>query len=202
MTPPVVVPPVSYGTIGFADATTGESGVRQLEAPGVGGPDYLQAQYIYAGSDSLALSTQRANVFVHSGSGSDAIAVSSGQNVLDGGLGSNFMTGGSGNDTFFTDARAPGVVWNTLINFHSGDQATLFGFTAGISSYHFESTVAGATGSQGATLRANIVGGAGRTGDGIDASITFAGLSVAQAQNLQIVTGTVAAGNYLFIYSP
>ena len=205
VTPPVVTPPVtpvSYGVVGFVNATTGEMGTHPLEAAGAGGPSYLQAQYIYGGSDSQALSTQQPNVFIHSGSGTDAIAVSSGQNVLDGGLGSNFMTGGSGIDTFFTDARAPGVVWNTLINFHSGDQATLFGFTAGISSYRWEANIAGAPGSQGATLRANIVGGAGRTGDGIDASITFAGLSVAQAQNLQIVTGTVQAGNYLFIYSP
>ena len=187
--------------LGYADATAGTSGVITMDPAAAGGPSYLQSQYIYAGSDSIAFSTQAPSVFIHSGSGNDAIQVSSGQNVLDGGLGSNFETGGTGTDTFFTDARAPGVVWNTIRNFHAGDAATLWGFTAGVSSFHWDG-IAGAAGSEGATLRANIVGGAGRSGDGIDASITFTGLSVAQAQGLQIVTGTQAAGNYLYIYNP
>ena len=55
-----------------------------------------------------------------------------------------------------------------------------------------------APGSAGATLRANIVGGAGRAGDGIDASVTFAGLSVAQAKALHVSVGTQAAGSYLY----
>ena len=204
VTPPLTPPanPAPYGVIGFVDGTTGASGTTPLAAPGAGGPSYLQGQYIYAGADSLALATQQASVFVHAGSGNDAIQVSSGQNVLDGGLGSNFLTGGSGQDTFFTDARQPGVVWNTVINFHSGDAVTLWGYTAGVSSYYWENSPAGAAGAQGATLRANIVGGTGRTGDGIDASITFAGLSVAQGKALQVVTGTQPAGSYLFLVAP
>lgn len=57
-------------------------------------------------------------------------------------------------------------------------------------------------GSQGATLRANIVGGAGRTGRGIDASITFTSLSVQQARGFQIATGMQAGNSYLHIYNP
>ena len=188
--------------IGIVDATTNSSSVATLDSAAAGGPSYLQYQYIFAGNDSLSISTQAANVFIHTGGGTDAVQVASGQNVLDGGLGSNFLTGGTGMDTFFTDARAAGAVWNTIRNFHAGDAATLWGFAAGVSSYRWESSVAGAAGSEGATLRANIVGGGGRTGDGVDASITFTGLSVAQAQGLQIVTGTQAAGSYLFIYNP
>jgi Ca2+-binding RTX toxin-like protein len=42
--------------------------------------------------------------------------------VLDGGTGSNFLTGGTGNDTFFVDDRALGsVIWDTVNNFHAGD---------------------------------------------------------------------------------
>ena len=188
--------------VGFIDGTTGAALSGGLAPVDPGGPSYLQWQFINAGTDDLAISTGAANVFLHTGSGNDALQVTSGNNVLDGGLGSNFLTGGTGTDTFFTDARAPGAVWNTLRNFHTGDAATLFGFAAGVSSYRWEPDIAGAPGSMGATLRANIVGGAGRTGDGIDASITFTGLSVAQSKGLQIVTGTVGAGNYLYIYNP
>ena len=186
--------------VGYVDALTGSQGTAAL-SPTSGGPSYLQHEYIWTSSDGVALSTSAPNVFLHGGPGQDTLQVSSGQNVLDGGAGSNFMTGGSGQDTFFTDARAPGVVWNTLRNFHTGDAATLWGFVPGTSSYRWDSSSAGAAGSTGATLRANIVGGNGRSGDGIDASITFTGLSLAQAQNMIIVTGSQAAGPYLFIYN-
>ena len=186
-------------TLAFANATTGAAGSTALAAVGAGAPDYLMFQYIYAGSDNIAFSTSAPSVFIHAGSGNDAIQASSGSNVLDGGAGSNFLTGGSGTDTFFTDARAPGVVWNTLRNFHAGDAATLWGFVPGVSTYWWEPGITGAPGNEGATLRANIVGGAGRMGDGIDASITFAGMSVAQAKTLQIATGTQQAGSYLYL---
>lgn len=187
--------------IGLTDTTTGRSSGVAMDNPAVNSPSYIHSQYIYAGSDSLAASSSLANVFIHTGRGDDALQVSSGQNVIDGGLGSNFLTGGSGNDTFFTDARSPGVVWNTIRNFHAGDAATLWGFDTAVSSYHWDSSLSGAVGSQGATLRADIVGGSGRTGDGIDASITFAGMSLEQAKALQVTTGTQPAGNYLYFFN-
>ena len=190
-------PPIA----GYVDAITGDAGTLAL-TPANGGPTYLQWSYIWPGSNGVALSTSAPNTFLHGGPGQDSIQVTAGQNVLDGGLGSNFLTGGSGIDTFFTDARAPGTVWNTLRNFHQGDSATLWGFVPGQSSYRWEPAIDGAEGSQGATLRANIVGGTGRTGDSIDASITFSGLSVAQAQALTIDTGTQPAGTYLSFYNP
>lgn len=186
----------------YTNTTAHNSGVVAMDDPAANSPSYLHSQYIYAGSDGMAASVSSANVFIHTGSGDDAIQVSSGQNVLDGGLGSNFLTGGSGNDTFFTDARNPGVVWNTVLNFHAGDAATLWGFDTKVSSYHWDNSLSGAAGSQGATLRADIVGGSGRTGDGIDASITFAGLSLQQAKGLQVSTGVQPAGNYIYFYNP
>ena len=187
--------------LSYTVTASGAAGTVAMDDPGVGAPSYLHAQYITAGATAEALSTQAPSVFIHGGSGDDAIQVSSGQNVLDGGLGSNFLIGGTGTDTFFTDARAPGSVWNTIRNLHAGDAATLWGFAAGVSSYRWDG-VAGAAGFQGATLRADIAGGAGRTGSGVDASITFAGLSVQQAQGLQITTGTQPGGSYLYIYDP
>lgn len=199
--PPGAAPPAS-AVMSYVDTTTNQRGSLAMDPASASGPSYLQNQYIYAGYDNMVFSTQAPNVFIHSGKGNDAIQVASGRNVLDGGLGSNFLTGGTGQDTFFTDAREPGVVWNTVRNFHAGDAATLWGFANGVSSYRWDTTLAGAAGSQGATLRANVVGGAGRTGNGIDASITFTGLSLQQARNLQVATGVQAGNSYLYIYNP
>ena len=95
----------------------------------------LKYQYIYTGSDSQNISVGAANSFIHTGSGFDAIDVSSvgGSNVLDGGTNSNFLVGGTAttdSDTFFIDDRSPpGDIWSTVGNFHAGDAATIFGIT-------------------------------------------------------------------------
>ncbi len=185
----------------FTNTSNGVSGPLALTAAW-GGPSYLQWQYIWSGNDGVALSTETSNVFLCGGPGQDAIQAGGGRNVLDGGAGSNFLTGGTGDTTFFTDARGGAPVWNTIRNFHPGDAVTLWGFIPGISGYQWDDELAGAAGSKGATLRANIVGGAGRMGDGIDASITFAGLSVAEAKTLAISVGAQPAGTYLYFAYP
>jgi Ca2+-binding RTX toxin-like protein len=76
------------------------------------------------------LAAQSPNLFLHTGSGSDAMTVSSGIAVLDGGTGSNFLIGGGGNDTFFADDRnATADIWDTIADFHGGDPATVWGIT-------------------------------------------------------------------------
>ena len=189
--------------LAFSNSTTGEQGTAKMDAVAAGGPDYLQWQYIATGSDSMAFAIQASDVFIHGGVGADAIAVTSGRNVVDGGGGSNFMVGGTGADTFFTDARSAGVGWNTIVNFQAGDAVTLWGFDTAVSSYCWDDAPAGTDGYQGATLRANIVGGAGRASDGIDASITFAGMGVDQAKAMLHSTGDIpgGAGKYLYIYN-
>jgi Ca2+-binding RTX toxin-like protein len=90
----------------------------------------LEYEYISITHDSLEITCVTPNWFIHSGSGDDAIAVSSGSNVLDGGTGSNFLTGGSGTDTFFVDDRvATADIWSTVAGFHAGDAATIWGVT-------------------------------------------------------------------------
>jgi hypothetical protein len=90
----------------------------------------VQGEYINITSDNINITASSPNWFIHSGSGMDAIAVSSGTNVLDGGTGSNFLVGGSGSDTFFVDDRsAPADIWSTVVNFHAGDNATVWGVT-------------------------------------------------------------------------
>ena len=84
-------------------------------------------------TDNINVTALTANVFIKSGSGEDSLNVAgaNGNNVLDGGTGSNFLVGGAGNDTFFLDDRnPPGALWSTLVNFHSGDNATVWGLTA------------------------------------------------------------------------
>jgi Ca2+-binding RTX toxin-like protein len=132
---------------------------------------YLQNQFVEITPDNLNITTQHPNVFLHSGSGEDALQVMSGQNVLDGGTGSNFLVGGSGHDTFFTDARGGGITWDTIVNFHPGDGITLWGYVPGVSQVVSWSNNDGAQGFQGITVHFST------RGDGVvDASITLAGL--------------------------
>lgn len=47
---------------------------------------------------------------------------------MGGSTGSNFLTGGAGFDTFFLDDRSlTADVFSTIVNFHAGDNATVFG---------------------------------------------------------------------------
>ena len=180
------------------DAATGREAVVSLAPVGPGAPSYLRWQHLHDGG-SVAIDCATPDVFIRTGGGNDAIQATSGTNVLDGGAGSNFLVGGTGadggTDTFFTDARltnANGAVWNTLVNFGAGDAATLWGFLPGAGSWHWDG-VGGADGYAGATLRADT------RGTGVeDASITFAGLSVVQAQALQTSTGSVGGQTYLY----
>ena len=123
--------PTSIPTPGLSvrDTTTGQQviAIAQPYAGPVSGP---QQQYVNVTPDSLNITATTPNWFIHGGGGADAIDVSKagGTNVLDGSTGSNFLTGGSGNDTFFLDDRNPlADVFSTVVGFHSGDNATVFG---------------------------------------------------------------------------
>ncbi len=182
----------------ITDVTLGQSTTDQGTA--YNGPvSYLQHQFIWNSPDGVAIATSASNSFLHGGSGDDALAVSSGQNVLDGGGGSNFLVGGNGADggadTFFVDGRGGVVTWSTIVNFHHGDMATVFGFTAGTSTLPLTASD-GAAGYQGATIHSEL----GGAGTGVNGSVTFAGLSLADVQNkLTMTTGNVGGANYLLI---
>ena len=181
--------------IGYHDDATGVSSSIKAEYAGPASA-YFEWSYIYSGDHKMAFSTNAPNVFVHGGTGTDAIQVKTGRNVLDGGLGSNFLVGGDGIDTFFVDARGSGNTWSTLVNFHAQDTVTLWGFDLGKSVYSWDES-SGAAGAQGATLRADTKG----VGQ-IDASITFAGLTLDQAKKLQVSTGVQPGGQYLYLSNP
>ncbi len=187
---------VAGDVVTYTDVTAGRSGTLNLETPAAGGPSYLEGQFIWSGANNVAIATAAPNVFLKGGAGMDALQVTSGRNVLDGGTGSNFLVGGTGDDTFFADARGGAVVWSTLVNFNAGDAATLWGFVPGVSTWAWDPAISGASGYEGATLRASIAG------QGIDASVTFAGMTLQQARGLLVQTGTAGGVPYLYLAVP
>jgi len=164
----------------------------------------LTNDIIVLSSDNLNLTSNIANVFMKSGSGTDALNVSSsnGNNVLDGSTGSNFMVGGTGNDTFFVDDRGPtSDIWSTVVNFHRGDAATIFGVTPQTFAFSWVDGQ-GAVGYTGLTLHA--------TATGVPtASVTLPGFTTGDLSNgkLGISFGTTAASNgvagstYMYVHA-
>lgn len=98
-------------------------------------------------------------------------------------------------DTFLVDGRAGGgVTWSTVVNFHRGDAVTIFGFPG--TSTRPWTAVDGANGYQGATIHSEL----GGAGTGVNDSVTFAGVSLADAQNkFTISQGTVGDTPYLYV---
>ncbi|HYZ62752.1 MAG TPA: hypothetical protein VE650_09885, partial [Acetobacteraceae bacterium] len=140
------------------------------------------------------------NTFLKGGPGADALLAAGGSNVLDGGAGSNFLIGGSGadggRDTFYLDARGGAVTWSTIVNFHQGDMATIFGFDPAVSTRPITASD-GVAGYTGVTIHSETAG----AGTGVNASMTFAGLDPATAQqHLVFSQGTLPGGiGYLLV---
>jgi Ca2+-binding RTX toxin-like protein len=158
-------------SVDFTDTSTHQS--SKISMTVYSGPVAdLKHEQLYFGSDDVNLSTTQAGVFLHSGSGNDALEVHSGNNVLDGGTGSNFMTGGIGSDTFYVDDRgAKSDIWSSIVGFHSGDNATIWGVTA--NDFHLNWLD-----NQGAVGAKGLTGGFTANGQP-NANITLAGYSAA-----------------------
>ena len=184
----------------FSCTDSGTHGSGTDDGMAYAGPvSYLQHEYIWSGHDGRAVASGAANVFIHGGDGDDAISAMSGSNVIDGGAGSNFLTGGrgddGGSDTFFADLRGGQTVWDTVVNFHRGDAVTIWGYQPGVSTMSWSENE-GAEGARGATLHSEIKG----AGTGVNASVTFAGMSVAEAQaKFGVSTGNAGGNNYLYM---
>ena len=176
----------------YTNVTAGLNGMDVGQAY-TGPVALLQRQYIWSSPDSVAIAASVPNAFLKGNAGGDALASLGGTNVLDGGPGSNFLVGSTGadggTDTFFVDGRSSATTWSTVVNFHRGDQATIFGFTPGLSTRPWTAS-AGATGYEGATIHSEL----GGPGTGITASFTFAGLDLATANRLTITDGVLARG--------
>ena len=139
------------------DTTEGQPVAAQGQ-PYTGPVGSLVRQYIDITPDNVNIAVYTPNWFIHSGGGEDAIAVSGGVNVVDGGTGSNFLTSGSGTDTFFVDERgATATTWSTVANFHKADSVTLWGVSqSGFQINYLDG--AGAAGATGLTLTTQAAG--------------------------------------------
>jgi Ca2+-binding RTX toxin-like protein len=177
-----------------ADTTNGQPAPgtpQSYTGPVIG----LQHGYITVTSDSLNVGVSTDNWFIHTGSGTDAIAAHGGTNVLDGGTGSNFLTGGNGVDTFFVDDRvAVADIWSTVVGFHAGDAATIWGVTPQDFNLAWADSQ-GATGYTGLTLHAT-------AGGKPIASLTLAGFSQADMASgrLSVSFGIDPASSSAYMY--
>lgn len=142
----VYVNPLSIG-IDVYNETLGQT-IQALMQTYTGPVSGLDDQYVNLTADNLNITATTPNVFIHTGSGMDGITVTSGNNILDGSDGSDFMIGGSGNDTFYLDDRnAVTPIFSTIVNFHSGDDVTVWG----VDSTNFKLIVLDGQGAPGAT---------------------------------------------------
>lgn len=117
----------------FQIADQSNGGTWQSQGTAYAGPvTGLSREIILATSDNVNVTAEVPNVFIHTGSGEDGLNVAgvNGDNVLDGSTGSNFLVGGTGTDQFYVDDRSAAAnTWSTVVNFHSGDNATIWGIT-------------------------------------------------------------------------
>lgn len=178
------------------DMTTNQASVRSGDAY-TGPVAGLDRQFIAVTPDTLNISANEDNVFIHGGSGNDGMLALGGNNVLDGGTGSNFLTGavGPGTDTYFVDDRGPSsAIWSTVNGFKPGDSATIWGMTPN----DFTLTYAdgqGADGYRGMTVHATKAAAP-------EASLTLVGYTTADiGSRLQISYGTVGGNDYMNIHA-
>jgi len=174
------------------NATSTSSG-----AANSGSLSYLQRQYVYSGADNVNIAANIPNVFIQAGNGIlNGLSVSSGHNVLNGGLGSNFLIGvaatanaPTGQDSFFVDGRGNGNVWSTAVNFHQGDSITMWGVTSATALHQQASN--GAAGSTGFTIFADV-----HNDGSYSAGITLAGVTQAHVNES---FGSIGGSSYLYL---
>ncbi len=126
-------PSSNNGAFACFDSTTGQN-TSATGVPYTGPASGITSEFILASPDNINVTAEVPNAFIelNGGKGEDAINVSAqnGHNTVDATGGSNFLVGGTGNDTFYLDdldSTAP--IWSTLVNFHAGDAATIWGVT-------------------------------------------------------------------------
>jgi 2',3'-cyclic-nucleotide 2'-phosphodiesterase (5'-nucleotidase family) len=150
----------------------------------------IESELVFITPDNVSVSAPGANVFIRTGSGDDAIVTGGGTNVVDASTGNNWLVS-NGMDSFLIGDRDGGTGWDTILNFAAGDALTLFGFDDASAFFWAEG---GAGGNTGATLHA-VIGG----GTTINASVTFAGVSLAEAQGYGVERSTVGGTPFLQI---
>ena len=193
---PVTTQPTTPSVL-ISDGTTGQPVTTIAAQPYAGPVAGIAQQVIAVTAENLNILATQPNLFIHTGSGTDAIQAASGINVLDGGTGSNFLTAGTGTDTFFVDARgAAADTWSTVVKFHAGDAATLWGVSAATPQQWADGQ--GAAGATGLTLHAGAAGAP-------TASITLAGFTTADLAGGKLAASfghdAASGSDYLYLHA-
>ncbi len=157
-------------------SANGSANLEQISTY-TGPVDYIDYQYIASNGNDIA-GGSLLNDFINLSIGDDAVNGNLGDDVLDGGIGSNFLSGGSGTDVFFVDGRGGQTTWSTITDWQYDEQLSVWGWVPGVSKQLWVSSD-GANSFKGATLHADLDGNGS-----IDASVTWAGRSVAEIQPL------------------
>ncbi len=191
-------------SVNLTDVTTGIT-TTPFMTPYDGPVAGLTSDFILVTWHNVNITATAPNVFISldGGTGEDAIAVNllNGNNVLNGSTGSSFLYGGTGNDTFFVDDRhATADIWSTVVGFHSGDNATVWGITPAAFNLSWVNGQ-GASGYSGLTMHASASGEP-------TASLTLSGFSSADLSNrrLTVSYGTtpnlpnLPGSNYMLIH--
>jgi len=182
----ITAAPAASGGAGSSFTVTDQTSGQQVFTAGdkYSGPvQGLDQQLILVTPDNLNITATSPNVFIRTGGGTDAIDVSraNGNNVIDAGEGSSFLTGGTGKDTFFLDDRnLTSDTYSTIVNFHAGDNITIFGVNA----TDFRLTTLDNQGASGAKGLAYTFSAAGKP----NATVVIAGFSSADLANGRVTT--------------
>ena len=183
--------PISPQTV-LTSTATGTSTYQQIQTY-AGAINNINSQFLYDGDTNLAIVARQSGILISSQAPETAVQLQGGTNVVEVKQGSGFLVSGTGIDTFLAHVDQPAVTWDTIANFHTGDSIILYGFTHGTSLQSWDAN-AGAAGYTGATLRLDVDGN-GST----DASLTFAGKTLADTGHYAMQYGSVGGSSFLSI---
>jgi hypothetical protein len=155
----------------------------------------IQNKYIYTAADNVCLTaTAGENWMFGGGSGLTELTAVSGNNIFVASTGSSYMVGGAGADIFeIPDANQTGIgTWDSIQNFHTGDQISLAGMSGPGWSYSWYAGLS-VDGNSGLTLLAT-----SSTTPGLHELVTLVGLSMGDLSSLKI-TPDASGDNGLII---
>jgi hypothetical protein len=205
----------SIVTVGSAAATSGQFTVQDStsnQVTTVAGVPYngpvagLTSQYVFPTTDQVMVKAQTPNVFIQVGqlgqknplvAGID-VSAANGDNVLDSYANSSFLIDGTGIDQNYVDARgATQNSWSTVVNFHAGDNVTIWGVTPQDFTLQWIGDTYGADGAKGLT-------GVYTSNTGTLAiGVTLAGYTMADASNgkLTVSYNQIQGNTYASIHA-
>ncbi|MBS0644872.1 MAG: hypothetical protein JSS43_33810 [Proteobacteria bacterium] len=205
VTTPPSEPPPSVNNYKIEDQTTGQT-TFQPGQPYAGPVQGLTSEFVFPTTDQVTVTGQIPNVFIQVGALGQPnptiaginVSHANGNNVLDSYANSSFLTDGSGIDQNYVDARGlTQNAWDSVINFHAGDNVTIWGITEAGFDLNWIGDTQGAPGSTG--LTGVFVPKAG----GNDVGITLAGYSTADLSNgrLTVSYNTIDGTPYASIHA-